>query len=65
MPSNKRKRLVGGGKKVSSSILEFEVFQWLMDTVWNLVQRVNSTMLLHKAFMTKLDLDPQYNISNK
>ena len=31
------------------------LFQWVVDTIFNLKTRINSTMLLHKALVLKQD----------
>ena len=49
VPAKVRKRLRGAGRKAMSLELEFELYQWLVDTVGNLCSRVTRPMLAAQA----------------
>ena len=41
------------GAKALMPCIGFELFQWVVDTIYNLKSRITSTMLLHKALVLK------------
>ena len=49
VPKNRRRR-VGGGRRVTAPEIGYELFQWVVDTIFNLKTRINGTMLMHQAF---------------
>ena len=56
VPTHRRCKALGGGRKSTMPSIGFELFHWFVDTVDNLASRLSPQLMLNQAFVIREDL---------